>query len=70
LTNFPGTETKVYIAAVAFIVNLVVTIALTVVFRLMKVDAGVDRTRDDDYLADLADEGVEAEIDPARPAHA
>ena len=70
LTNFPGTETKVYIAAVAFIVNLVVTIALTVVFRIMKVDAGVDRTREDDYLADLADEGVEAEIDPARPAHA
>ena len=70
LANFPGTETKVYIAAVAFVVNLVVTIVLTVVFRRMKVDAGVDRTHDDDYLADLADEGVEAEIDPARPAHA
>jgi len=34
------------------------------------VDAGVDGTREDDYLADLSDEGVEAEIDPARPAHA
>jgi len=70
LTNFPGTETKVYIAAIAFIANLVVTILLTAVFRALKVDAGVDGTREDDYLADLSDEGVEAEIDPARPAHA
>src|SRR3954469_17558846 len=70
LTNFPGTETKVYIAAIAFLANLVVTIVLTVVFRAMKVDAGVDQTRADDFLADLGDERVEKEIDPARPAHA
>ena len=70
LSNFPGTETKVYIAAIAFLANLVVTIVLTVFFRAMKVDAGVDRTRADDFLADLGDERVEEEIDPARPAHA
>jgi SSS family solute:Na+ symporter len=70
LSNFPGTETKVYIAAIAFLANLVVTIVLTVVFRAMKVDAGVDRTRADDFLADLGDERVEEQIDPARPAHA
>jgi len=70
LSNFPGTETKVYIAAIAFLANLVVTIVLTVVFRAMKVDAGVDRTRADDFLADLGDERVDEEIDPARPAHA
>ena len=44
LANFPGTETKVYIAAVAFGINLLVTVVLTVVLRAMKVDAGVDET--------------------------
>src|SRR4051812_46834245 len=38
LASFPGTDTKVYIAALAFGVNLIVTIVLTVLFRAMKVD--------------------------------
>jgi SSS family solute:Na+ symporter len=70
LAMFPGTDTKVYIAAIAFLLNLVVTIVLTVVLRMAKVDPGVDQTRWDDYLADSGDEGVEAEIDPHAPAHA
>ena len=42
---FPGTETtKVYIALLAFLANLVVAVVLTVVFRAMKVDEGVDQT--------------------------
>ena len=70
LTAFPGTETKVYIALVAFLLNLLVSIVLTVVLRAMNVDEGVDQTTEGDYTADLGDEGVEPElapIDPARP---
>src|SRR5262245_25687864 len=70
LVNVPGTETKFYIAALAFGLNLIVTIVLTVVFRAMKVDPGVDETRWDDYAADLGDEEVEAEVDPHAPVHA
>jgi len=70
LVNFPGTETKFYIAGIAFLVNLVVTIVLTAVFRAMKVDPGVDETTWDDFTADLGDEAVEPELDPHSPAHA
>ena len=70
LVNFPGTETKVYIALVAFLLNLLVAIVLTVVFRAMKVDGGVDRTRPQDYHADAGDPGVAEELDPHAPAHA
>ena len=70
LADFPGTHTKFYIAAVAFGINLIVTIVLTVVFRAAKLDPGVDETRWSDFEADADDEGVEAEIDPHAPAHA
>jgi solute:Na+ symporter, SSS family len=70
LVNFPGTETKVYIALIAFLVNLFVAIVLTVVFRAMKVDEGVDSTRPDDYTADTGDEGVDPDLDPLPTARA
>jgi SSS family solute:Na+ symporter len=70
LAEFPGTATKVYIAATAFLLNLLVTVVLTVAFRAMKVDPGVDQTAPLDYTADVDDPEVEAEIDPHRPAHA
>jgi SSS family solute:Na+ symporter len=70
LASFPGTDTKVYIAAVAFGINVLVTIVLTLVFRATKVDPGVDQTRWSDYSADVGDEGVAAEVDPHAPAHA
>ncbi|WP_248579457.1 sodium:solute symporter [Nocardioides sp. InS609-2] len=69
LTMFPFTETKVYIALVAFLLNLIVSVVLTVVLRAMKVDEGVDQTSADDYGADAGDEGVEPELDPSAPAH-
>ena len=53
LVLFPGAETtKVYIALLAIIANLVVSVVLTLVFRAMGVDEGVDQTKDDDYWAD------------------
>ncbi len=70
LASFPGTDTKVYIAATAFALNVIVTIVVTLVFRAMKVDPGVDETRWGDYEADVGDEDVAAEIDPHAPAHA
>jgi SSS family solute:Na+ symporter len=70
LAKFPFTDTLVYIACTAFIVNVLVAVVLTVVLRALKVDPGVDQTSPDDYVADIDDEGVEPEIDPHRPAHA
>lgn len=70
LVNFPGTETKVYIALLAFGLNLLVAVVLTVVLRALDVDEGVDQTRAQDYHVDAGDEGVEGELDPQAPAHA
>src|SRR4249919_2501596 len=70
LASFPGTDTKVYIAAVAFGINVLVTVVLTVAFRAMKVDPGEDQTHWDDYSADVDDENVAAEIDPRARVHA
>ncbi len=70
LALFPGTETKVYIAVIAVLANLVVAAVLTFVFRAMNVDPGVDRTQPSDYTADAGDPGVEEELDPHQPAHA
>jgi SSS family solute:Na+ symporter len=70
LVSFPGTETKVYIALVAFLLNLLVAVVLTVVLRALKVDEGVDRTRSQDYYADAGDPGVAEELDPEAPIRA
>jgi SSS family solute:Na+ symporter len=64
LVNFPGTETRVYIALVAFGLNLVVAIVGTVILRAANVPAGTDHTTASDYTADLGDERVQAELDP------
>jgi Na+/proline symporter len=45
LVAFPGTDTKVHIAASAFLVNPPVTGVLTVLFRAVRVDPGVEETR-------------------------
>ena len=70
LAVFPWTDTKVYIAATAFIINVLVAIVLTIILRALKVADGVDATSPGDYSADVGDVGVEPEIDPHRPAHA
>ena len=70
LVDFPGTETKVYIAVIAFLANLAVAVTVTLVLRALKTPEGIDHTRPDDYTADVGDEGVEPELDPHEPTHA
>jgi SSS family solute:Na+ symporter len=64
VANFPFTHTTVYIAISALVINIVIAVALTVVFRLVKAPSGVDRTEPDDYHADAValPEPVEAEV--------
>lgn len=50
---------KAYIALTAFVLNIVVTVVLTVVFRAIKLPAGTDQTRPEDYHADEGDPRVE-----------
>ncbi|MFI2708075.1 monocarboxylate uptake permease MctP, partial [Nocardioides sp. CER28] len=57
LTTFWGTDTKVYVALMAFLINLVVTIVATIVMRALKVPDGVDATRLEDYSVDAGDTG-------------
>jgi SSS family solute:Na+ symporter len=48
-----------YIAVTAFVLNLVVAVALTWVFRALKVREGTDETRPEQYLADPEDAPAE-----------
>jgi SSS family solute:Na+ symporter len=57
-------ETLVYIGFTAFLLNLIVTVVLSAVFRALKVPTGVDQTSPADYHADEGDVGVEEELDP------
>jgi SSS family solute:Na+ symporter len=57
-------ETLVYIGFTAFLLNLIVTVVLSAVFRALKVPSGVDQTSPADYHADEGDVGVEEELDP------
>jgi SSS family solute:Na+ symporter len=54
----PGTDIPVYIAVVAFALNLIVAALLTVVFRAMKLAEGKDITRSSDYGANENDPKV------------
>jgi SSS family solute:Na+ symporter len=55
LVDFPGTETKVYIAIVAFLANVLVAVVLTPAFRAMGLPEGRDHTSAADYHADEGD---------------
>jgi len=60
LATFPYTHTKMYIAFSALVLNIVVTVLLTLVLRAVRAPAGRDHTIDDDYYAesDLAADAV------------
>ncbi|HEV7167770.1 MAG TPA: sodium:solute symporter [Micrococcaceae bacterium] len=59
IAAIPGTTTQVYIAVVAFAVNVIVAVVLTFVFRAIKLKDGHDITRASDYGADENDPKVE-----------
>ncbi len=69
LAVVPVLEKAGYIGLTAFVVNLLVTIALTALFRALKLGNGTDITRQADYFADVGDPGVEPAISEHRPVH-
>ncbi|MCX6500257.1 MAG: sodium:solute symporter [Arthrobacter sp.] len=58
IAAIPGTDVQVYIAVVAFAINLVIAAALSLLFRAIKLPDGQDITRTSDYGADENDPKV------------
>jgi SSS family solute:Na+ symporter len=58
LAPFPGTTVKVYVAVTALLLNIVVSVILTIVLRAVRAPSGVDATEPPDYLSDRTDPGV------------
>jgi SSS family solute:Na+ symporter len=54
LGMFPFTNTKVYIAGTALLINLLIAVVLTLVLRAVRAPEGVDGTEPDDYYAESA----------------
>jgi SSS family solute:Na+ symporter len=70
LVNLPWSDTtKVYIAILAFALNVIVAVVLTPILRAAGVADGVDKTKPSDYTADLGDEDVQPELDPEAVTH-
>jgi SSS family solute:Na+ symporter len=65
----PWLERAGYIGLTALVVNVVVTVILTAVFRGLKVNNGTDITRDSDYFADIGDPGVQPRVTEEKPIH-
>jgi len=65
----PLIERAGYIGLTAFVVNVVVAVLLTLVFRALKVGNGTDITQTDDYFADLGDPDVAARVAVDKPIH-
>jgi SSS family solute:Na+ symporter len=59
LSLIPFTETKGYIALTAFVINVIVAVILTFVFKAMNMSNGDDQTSPADYHADAGDRDVE-----------
>jgi SSS family solute:Na+ symporter len=62
LAEMPIIEELGYIAMTAFALNLLVTVALTLVLNAMKVSNGRDATRPGDYYADTDDPRVQVDL--------
>ncbi|GAB3586213.1 monocarboxylate uptake permease MctP [Calidifontibacter terrae] len=68
LAAIPGIKDMGYIAFTAFVLNVVVSVVLTVILRAAKVPAGRDETVTMDYFADEDDPRVQAyDPDPFDP---
>ena len=69
LAVVPLLERAGYIGLTAFVINVLVTVLLTLVFRALKVGNGTDITKGSDYFADIGDPGVEATVAEEKPIH-
>ncbi|MCU1582173.1 MAG: sodium:solute symporter [Microbacteriaceae bacterium] len=58
IATIPFTDIPVYIAVTAFVINAIVSVVLTIVFKAAKVKDGVDSTTVGDYGADENDPKV------------
>ncbi|MER6500806.1 sodium:solute symporter [Streptomyces sp. NPDC001455] len=65
--KIPGIGEIGYIGLTAFLLNVAVTVVLTIVLNAVKAPAGVDETSPADYTADAGDPGVRVELPPAVP---
>ncbi|HEV7196238.1 MAG TPA: sodium:solute symporter, partial [Pedococcus sp.] len=62
LNPIPAIGDLGYIAMTAFVINILVAVALSLVFRALNVDAGHDETIKGDYFADAGDPRVEKNL--------
>jgi solute:Na+ symporter, SSS family len=70
IANIPFTNIPIYIAVTAFVINALVSVVLTLVFRALKVADGHDRTKRSDYGADEHDPtvvAIEQLVPPTEP---
>jgi solute:Na+ symporter, SSS family len=51
------------------VINVVVTVVLTAIFRAAKVNNGTDITSHEDYFADIGDPGVQPRVTEEKPIH-
>ena len=56
----PGLAQMGYIALIAFVINVILAVVLTLVLRAMKTPAGTDATIKGDYFAEEGDPQVQA----------
>ncbi|WP_329455730.1 monocarboxylate uptake permease MctP [Streptomyces sp. NBC_01497] len=63
--EIPGIGQIGYIGMTAFVLNVVVAVVLTFVFRAFKAPEGMDETTASDYVADAGDKDVVVELPPA-----
>jgi SSS family solute:Na+ symporter len=65
LSSFGFSSPKtIYVGFVAVLVNLVIAVLATLVFRAMKTPDGVDGTTPDDYFADEGDPRIDRSATP------
>jgi solute:Na+ symporter, SSS family len=69
LAVVPGLGQAGYIGLSALVVNVVITVVMTLVLRALRVGNGTDLTVSSDYFADIGDPGVQRTVDESRPVH-
>jgi SSS family solute:Na+ symporter len=63
--RIPGIGEIGYLGLTAFVLNVLVTVVLTLVLKAVRAPAGTDETEPGDYTADAGDHGVAVELPPA-----